>query len=421
MKVEISIPSAGQSGRVFLTWTPIQATARLIDGTGAGTSVPVEVRNAGPVGKLLFDVIRTHQGRSKLPLDLPSDGSPVRFWVAGEFGHPSIDYGDAVLEVVERATSQALNQTPLMVRVRKSAQTLDDREIARFVEALGELNGQGAGRFKEFREMHVDGTLEESHGNFGFPPWHRIYLLDLERELQAIKDEVMLPYWRFDEPAPRLFSQAFLGEDTTAGSVKFTSGHPLENWSTSGGPGITRTMDFAPTVAPPGLRNERDTLKFGNGIYRQFGRPFRGNADGLERNPHGRAHTSFSGFIMDPATAPQDPLFFLLHANVDRLWAKWQWFYKRMRVDDPDAYALGEKHELGHNIGDTMWPWNGDTNDPRPSTAPGGTLAPSPITNAPGPSPTVASTLDYQGVYGGAHLGFDYDDVPFEIPEVPVA
>jgi len=24
--------------------------------------------------------------------------------------------------------------------------------------------------------------------------------------------------------------------------------------------------------------------------------------------------------------------------------------------------------------------------------------------------------LDYQAVNGGAHLGFDYDDVPFEMP-----
>lgn len=422
MQVEVSIPSTDENGKVFLSWTPVQATVRLLDGSGAGTSVPVLVRNAGTVGQLLFELVRTHQGASTLQLDLPSDGSPVRFWVAGEFKRASIDYGDAVLEVIDRATSSVLNSTSLMVRVRKNAQHMEDREVTRFVEALGELNGQGAGRFKEFREMHVDNTLDESHGDFGFPPWHRIYLLDLERELQAIKPEVTLPYWRFDQPAPKLFSLSFMGVPNAEGLVEFSPGHPLQQWSTADNVGINRTMEFDVDQAPPGLRNESQTLAFGNGVFLKFGRPFKGTAadDGLELNPHGFAHTSFGGLIMDPATAPRDPLFFLLHANVDRLWAKWQWYFKRMRIDDPDAYALGQNLRIGHNIGDSMWPWNGDTNDPRPSTAPGGTLAPSAVTNAPGPSPTVASAIDYQGVHGGAHLGFDYDDVPFEIPVVPI-
>ena len=50
----------------------------------------------------------------------------------------------------------------------------------------------------------------------------------------------------------------------------------------------------------------------------------------MEFNPHGSAHTSFIlGFINDVGTAARDPLFFMLHANVDRLWAKWQWIHKR--------------------------------------------------------------------------------------------
>jgi len=49
--------------------------------------------------------------------------------------------------------------------------------------------------------------------------------------------------------------------------------------------------------------------------------------------------------------------------------------------------------------------------------APGGTLAPSPLTSAPGLSPTVGALIDYQGILTPpSRLGFDYDDVPFEIP-----
>ncbi|KAJ0164478.1 Tyrosinase [Colletotrichum tanaceti] len=43
----------------------------------------------------------------------------------------------------------------------------------------------------------------------------------------------------------------------------------------------------------------------------------------LEELPHSRVHRSISG-DMAPTTAPNEPLFFLHHANVDRIWAKWQ-------------------------------------------------------------------------------------------------
>jgi tyrosinase len=140
-----------------------------------------------------------------------------------------------------------------------------------------------------------------------------------------------------------------------------------------------------------------------------------------EGNPHGTAHVSFTGFISDIPTAAKDPLFFLLHANVDRLWAKWQWLNRRFDVTKTNSYEpIGTAGgpgttEVGHNSNDTMWPWNQVTGPPRPRTAPGGNMATSVLTKAPGLKPTVASMIDYQGVLKPAgRLGFDYDDVPFE-------
>jgi tyrosinase len=187
--------------------------------------------------------------------------------------------------------------------------------------------------------------------------------------------------------------------------------------------GILRGQEFPPTRNPPGLKTETAVIKKGSKIFSTFGVPFIGQRNGgIEYNPHGGAHTSYgAGYIIDPATAPRDPLFFFLHGNVDRLWAKWQWFYKRNLDTDPDTFYNGPPVDAGHNLGDTMWPWNGVTTGTRPSTAPGGPLPASAITTAPGPIPTVRSMIDYQGVNGGAHLGFDYDDVPFEMPAPAVA
>jgi tyrosinase len=411
MNVEFRIPGADALGRVFLTWTPVEAQARLVSPTGT-TAVRVTLRSAGAGGGLRFATTRTHLGTPTLALNLPVSGAPVRFFVAGEFGRPSVALGDAAIEARGAGSLGVLGTKPLTVRIRKNAQTLSAAERDRFVAALATLNGGGAGRFRDFRDMHVDAADREEHGNVGFLPWHRAYILDLERELQAIDASVALPYWRFDQPAPNVFTRAFMGVSNAAGRVEFSAGHPFGTWRTDGQLGISRRPSFAAGAAPGGLRTETQTIALGgpapNAAYASF--------DVMEGNPHGFAHTSFlSGFIRAIQTAARDPLFFMLHCNVDRLWAKWQWVHKRTSPAEPRAFAPAVPNRVGHRLGDTMWPWNGVMTPPRPPTAPGGRFASSPTTTAPGIAPTVGAMLDYQAVAAGRALGFAYDDVPFEI------
>ena len=51
---------------------------------------------------------------------------------------------------------------------------------------------------------------------------------------------------------------------------------------------------------------------------------------------HNRVHVWVGG-DMGPATSPNDPVFYLNHCNVDRLWAKWQGSPKA--TDPPNAAA----------------------------------------------------------------------------------
>ncbi len=413
MRVEIDIEGELPDGRVFLTWAPVKATARVIDG-GAGGDVDVLLENGGSAGggKVVFDTKRRHDGDPSLRLRLPRNGTPVAFWVAGEFGEPSKSYGDAGIKA--SVGGAVVGTTPLMVRIRKDAQTLTEAERDRFLVALARLNDAGAGPFRAFRDMHTNLSSREAHGGPGFLSWHRSYLLDLERELQAIDPSVALPYWRFDKPAPNIFDSHFLSmpaASPTAGDlVRFPPGHPLEHWSTDSFTGVMRRPNFDISTAPPSRRagrayvlTERETLDLGV-TFRQL--------RAMESAPHGPAHVSFSGFISSIPTAAKDPLFFLLHGNVDRLWAKWQWANRRFDTADPDAFQAGGP--LGHRLPDTMWPWNGVTGGERPPTAPGGPLKDSPVTRQPGPKPTVGVMLDYLGVRSGLDQGFAYDDVPFE-------
>jgi len=149
-----------------------------------------------------------------------------------------------------------------MVRIRKNAQTLPAPERDRFLAALGTLNAQGHGAYRDFRDMHTAVSNLEMHGNVGFLPWHRTYVLDLERALQAIDPTVAVPYWRFDEPAPDVFTRDFMGESDPQDQAVFRPGHALEHWFTDGQLGIIRGLDFPPD-GPAKVMDEFDTMALG--------------------------------------------------------------------------------------------------------------------------------------------------------------
>ena len=418
MRCEITVSTAHPDGRVFVNWAPVGATAKILDPVAGTGPIQVTIRSAGTLGRLVFADTRTDQGTPSLSVALPRSGGKVKFFVAGQFGFPSTSYGDAVIEAIAASTSEQLASVPVMVRIRKNANQMAPPERDRFVAAFGTLNGNGIGRFKDFRGVHVGPPAsDEAHFARGFLPWHRAYLLDLERELQAIDPTVALPYWRFDQAAPNVFTPDFMGLPDNSGVVQFSPGHPFTSWSTDGAIGIDRAFrTFTPGTAPP-LRSELSTIALGGN-----GNTFEGFTT-MEGDPHGSAHTSFqpTASIFRIPSAARDPLFFLLHANVDRLWAKWQWVKRRTNPTLTAAFPTAPPARVGHNLADTMWPWNLVVTPPRPIVAPGGALAPSLETPLPGASPTVASMIDHLGVHDTRGLGFAYDDVPFELETLNVS
>jgi len=409
MKVELQINNSVSATARFVSWAPSPCRIRVTDPSGILTptvSVKITGVSAATAGAVVFRKTATGLFSTSLTLSVPRAGTSVPFFVAGRFGRPSVNNGDVVIEA--RNGTTLVGAVKIMVRIRKNAEALTTGERDRFVAALAQLNNQGAGRFADFRNMHTDVSSPQAHGAPGFLPWHRAYLLDLERELQAIDPSVALPYWRFDQPAPKLFTGDFFGVSNANGAVQFSATNPLQFWVTDGVQGINRgpRNNWNPATQPgPTVITEAQTLALGT-QYPAF--------SGMEFNPHGTAHTRWDGFIRQIGTAAKDPLFFLLHCNVDRLWAKWQRQNGRFDPAQAASYDSNPGNPIGHNLIDTMWPWNGIITPPRPPTAPGGAMAASPCASAPGPGPRVRSSLDYQGsVNALSRLGFDYDDVRF--------
>jgi tyrosinase len=262
----IEFAGTSASDTIFLTWSPRQASVRLSAGA-AVSPLDVEVVSAGVAG-LLFDAVRSDRGKYTLSLSLPPDGSPVKFWVAGKFGSPGVNRDDTTINVVEVHTGKTIGTRAATVRIRKDAETLSSPERDRFLNALGSLNAKGHGPYAVLREMHTAASDLQMHGNSGFLPWHRAYVLEFERALQNIDPMVTVPYWRFDKPAPNVFSADFMGAPSGTRLVTLRPGHPLEGWVTDGQSGISRFWHFPVTSAAPVL-SEAHTLALG-GLANSF-------------------------------------------------------------------------------------------------------------------------------------------------------
>lgn len=147
------------------------------------------------------------------------------------------------------------------------------------------------------------------HGNWFFLPWHRAYLNYFElicREASG-DDTFALPYW--DWTAQPQVPAPFWGTNS-----------PLFDSSRQIGPGDTASPEFVGPAVIDTIMNTSDFLAFGSGAATQQ----RQNSGYgiLEGRPHNYVH-GWIGGNMGTFLSPLDPIFWLHHCNVDRLWAEW--------------------------------------------------------------------------------------------------
>lgn len=194
------------------------------------------------------------------------------------------------------------------------------------------------------------------HGSWYFLPWHRGYLMALEAQLRA---DILslggpgtwaLPYWDYFGGAqgvqavmPPAFGQKTLPDGTPNplyvamrygpdgnGSIyipteAWAETHPADpNWSYGDVSSACMSNDLYtgtdPATPPPGFGGPDTGFSHNGGTH--------GN---MESNPHDLVHVytggqisnSNYGLMADPGTAALDPIFYLHHANIDRMWAVW--------------------------------------------------------------------------------------------------
>lgn len=137
------------------------------------------------------------------------------------------------------------------------------------------------------------------HGTYFFWSWHRMYLYWFERIVRQMSknSKWALPYWNWSSPSQRRLPAPFRDP---ASELYTANRNPAMNNGTGSLP--ASDVNFAPAFS---LTN------------------FSTASSSLEAAPHGAVHVDIGGWMGSVPTAAQDPIFFLHHCNIDRLWNLW--------------------------------------------------------------------------------------------------
>lgn len=259
------------------------------------------------------------------------------------------------------------------LRVRRNATTLTDQERQDFIDAVRALKDvpapspvvPGLSIYDNFVVRHAQAFFEGSaHGGPAFFPWHRQFLLEFEQELQRVNPSVNLPYWDFTDPASLsiLFASNFLGGNGDPERNFIVTDGPFRagEWVLAfDGPDLRRQFGFFVPTLPT---QEQVLTALGVTPYDVFpfdrGSPidesFRNHVEGFnhpggEQELHNRVHLWLGG-SSSIDLSPNDPIFYLLHANIDRIWAEWE-------MQNGLSYLPISGPREGHRLFDPMFPF----------------------------------------------------------------
>lgn len=188
----------------------------------------------------------------------------------------------ATLPLSRRQEWQAFKTSPQYASLLFAIQTMK-----------ANTNSADPNSWSYWTNIHVNAC---PHGIAYFLGWHRGYLYYFEQQLRAVSGDpsLVLPYWDY-------YTSAVLPDEFTDPRA----GNPLyvERVNTD----VTPALTMAPFS--PYLPN------FQRGINQAF-------EPSVEGAPHNPIHDIIGG-AMTTMESPIDPIFWLHHANIDRLWVAW--------------------------------------------------------------------------------------------------
>lgn len=274
-------------------------------------------------------------------------------------------------------------------------------------------------------------------GSFSFLSWHRYFLYQFEQDLQSYVPGVMLPYWDWADPAPILtdtflglngnsannnvIEQGYFAFDKPGAGVNATA---LPAWWPASLIGW-RLPSMFPSNLQGGLRRQTANVSLlpltshlqaalSQSDYSSFQLALEAGTrmhnslhgwlggGGTGGNPMSPCSTRLNIGHMSCATiSPFDPIFYLHHCNIDRLWAMWQMDGHANEYPTPADEPDGAEE---HFRDDIMYPWTGGASG-YGTSASIASFIPMPDYSAIGAKKNV-DTLDFRNAFG-----YTYDTI----------
>ena len=296
--------------------------------------------------------------------------------------------------------------------IRRYIFKVDPKERERLRNAILELNSKdskfhypgdrddpdGVGGVSYWFKQDEIHQATHVHGGPAFLPWHRELCNRFEKLLRNVNKDLSLHYWDWNIDPIDLFTE---GTDGFMGNAKDLAGNPWKD----GGFYDENAANFRsddeddpehsnPFDPPKHVKREKQegTLKsYIDRVREKEPRkpPFYSDQEIVEsetfpemrlklESDHNYAHGYIGGTIGEQHTAFRDPFVFLLHSNVDRLFAMWQrqpaheW-----RLDPKQVYgkeggstSTGSGKNVSVGILTLLSPWAGEVPNAEPGLKP---------------------------------------------------
>lgn len=251
--------------------------------------------------------------------------------------------------------------------VRRNVLSLDAGERSNLLAGLKKL--QSINRYNYFIRVHARATewkslngttLNAAHMGPAFLPWHRKFILDFENALRKNMNnpEFGLPYYDWTDGLGA--ASPVWGNDLMGGAGSPVTGpFAPASWQTVDShikptAGLNRFLGgeaSLPTRADVHrlmYRREYDAVPYSE--FSETG--MRNELEGFQPfGLHNAVHVWIGGQMSNVPVAPNDPVFFLHHCNVDRVWTQWQ------LVNPSASYVPTSGGAQGQNLNDRMYPW----------------------------------------------------------------
>ena len=153
-----------------------------------------------------------------------------------------------------------------------------------------------------------------------FLPWHRMFLYNFERIIRKVlaDDTFTLPYWDYTTAGKRAIPEQFRMPNHPVFKVLFRDNRNDGTQPGRANVNAGEPIDQNRPASPLNLAALRERDYAPRGVVQGFNQ-------NLDFGLHGAVHV----LVGDPTNmgqvpfAARDPIFWLHHANIDRLWASW--------------------------------------------------------------------------------------------------